>query len=159
MITKIKIPKTLNADGTPRKKYTTKKMIIAKNRKNGQKKAWDTRRALYPETNGYKPQKVEDAPKVQPKEEVKVDVEPEPNQEEEVDYEGRVLTAELAQRLTNLDDFLCSVPGVKFDREEFIREALTTAVETVLQGVAVHCHGEEELTKKLKGMMEFVEGA
>ena len=158
--------KTLNADGTPRKKYTTKKMIIKKNRKNGQKKAWDTRRALYPETNGYKPQQVEVSPevskhlgRVQPKEEVKVDVEPEPNQEEEVDYEGRVLTAELAQRLTNLDDFLCSVPGVKFDREEFIREALTTAVETVLQGVAVHCHGEEELTKKLKGMMEFVEEA
>ena len=56
--------KTLNADGTPRKKYTTKKMIMKKNRKNGQKKAWDTRRALYPETNGYKPQQVEDAPKI-----------------------------------------------------------------------------------------------
>ena len=147
--------KTLNADGTPRKKYTTKKMIMKKNRKNGQKKAWDTRRALYPETNGYKPQQVEVSPKVQlPK-----DVEPEPNQEEEVDYEGRVLTAELAQKLTNLDDFLSSVPGVKFDREEFIREALTTAVDTVIEGVVVIVTGKEELTKKLKGMMEFVEEA
>ena len=78
---------TLNKDGSTRKKYTTKKMIMKKNRKNGQKKAWDTRRALYPETNGYKPQHVEVPPKVaehlgkvQPKEEVKVDVKPTPNE-------------------------------------------------------------------------------
>ena len=45
----------LNADGTPRKKYVSKKMRMAKNRKIAQKKAWVTRRALYPETNGYKP--------------------------------------------------------------------------------------------------------
>ena len=144
--------KTLNADGTPRKKYTTRKMIMKKNRKNGQKKAWDTRRALYPETNGYKPMQVEDAPKVQPKEEVKVDVKPTPN-------EVNVLTAELAEKLTNLDDFLSSVPGVEFDREEFIREALTTAVDTVIEGVVVIVTGKEALTKKLKGMMEFVEEA
>jgi hypothetical protein len=55
----------LNTDGTPRKKYTTKKMIMAKNRKSGQKKAWDTRRSLYPETNGYKPKMVEDKPKME----------------------------------------------------------------------------------------------
>ena len=152
--------KTLNADGTPRKKYTTKKMIIKKNRKNGQKKAWDTRRALYPETNGYKPQQVEDKPKVELKgdkfreynEEVEVDVKPTPN-------EVNVLTAELAEKLSNLDDFLNSVPGVEFDREEFIREALTTAVDTVIEGVVVIVTGKEELTKKLKGMMEFVEEA
>ena len=152
MITKIKIPKKLNADGTPRKKYTTRKMIMKKNRKNGQKKAWDTRRALYPETNGYKPEQVEVSPKVQPKEEVKVDVKPTPN-------EVNVLTAELAEKLSNLDDFLSSVPGVEFDREEFIREALTTAVDTVIEGVVVIVTGKEELTKKLKGMMEFVEEA
>ena len=146
---------TLNKDGSTRKKYTTKKMIMKKNRKNGQKKAWDTRRALYPETNGYKPQQVEVSPKVQlPK-----DVEPEPNQEEEVDYEGRVLTAELAQKLAELDEFLNSVPGVKFDREIFIRDAITTAVELVLTSVAVVCHGQEELTKKLQGMKEFMEDA
>ena len=147
--------KTLNADGTPRKKYTTKKMIIKKNRKNGQKKAWDTRRALYPETNGYKPMQVEDAPKVQPKEEVKVDVASAPKQEDEVN----VLTADLANRLANLDEFLNSVPGVEFDREEFIREALTTAVDTIIEGVVVIVTGKEALTKKLKGMMEFVEEA
>ena len=28
----------LNADGTPRKKYVSKKMKLARNRKNGQKK-------------------------------------------------------------------------------------------------------------------------
>ena len=157
--------KTLNADGTPRKKYTTKKMIIAKNRKNGQKKAWDTRRALYPETNGYKPEQVEGTPKGDKfreyEEEVKVNEKP--VQEElapkEDDEQVDVLTAELAEKLNNFDAFLSSVPGVEFNREEFIREALTTAVETVLQGVAVICHGEEELTKKLEGMIRFVEEA
>ena len=152
---------TLNTNGKPRKKYTTKKMIIKKNRKNGQKKAWDTRRALYPETNGYKPQQVEDAPKVQPKEEVKVDydrdsnVEPAPKQEEG----GDILADELAEKLANLDDFLSSVPGVEFNRDVFIREALTTAVDTVIEGVVVIVTGKEALTKKLKGMMEFVEEA
>jgi hypothetical protein len=163
--------KTLNADGTPRKKYTTKKMIMKKNRKNGQKKAWDTRRALYPETNGYKPEQVEDAPKGDKfrgyNEEVVMKEQPIPKKEEEVPSESvpskpddeDVLTDELVQKLSNLETFLNSIPGVEFDREKFVREATTTAVETVLQGVAVVCHGEEELTKKLKGMMEFVEGS
>ena len=152
---------TLNKDGSTRKKYTTKRMIMKKNRKNGQKKAWDTRRALYPETNGYKPQQVEDVPKGDKfrgyNEEVKVDVEPVP--EEEVDYEGKILTAELAEKLSNLDDFLNAVPGVEFNREEFIRKAITIAVDTVIEGVVVIVTGKEELTKKLKGMMEFVEEA
>ena len=155
--------KTLNADGTPRKKYTTKKMIIAKNRKNGQKKAWDTRSALYPETNGYKPEQVEGKPKGdmfrEYEEEVKVNEkpvqeEPAPKEESRVGFVRYDL-----KKLSDLDDFLNSIPGVEFNREEFIREALTTAVETVLQGVAVVCHGQEELSKKLKSMMEFVEAA
>ena len=50
----------LKADGTPRKKYVSKKMRMAKNRKIAQKKAWATRRALYPETNGYKPTMVQE---------------------------------------------------------------------------------------------------
>ena len=50
----------LNADGTPRKKYVSKKMRLAKNRRNAQKKAWATRRALYPETNGFKPTMVQE---------------------------------------------------------------------------------------------------
>lgn len=146
--------KTLNADGTPRKKYTTKKMIMAKNRKNGQKKAWDTRRALYPETNGFKPKMVEVPPnitkhlgKVQPKNE-----KPIPKEESRVGFVRYDL-----EKLSKLDGFLNSIPGVKFDRDKFISETLTNAVETVLRGVTVVCHGQEELTKKLKDMMEFVE--
>jgi hypothetical protein len=137
---------TLNADGTPRKKYTTKKMIMAKNRKNGQKKAWDTRRALYPETNGFKPKMVEDTSKVQPKNE-----KPIPKEEGRVGFVRYDL-----ELLSKLDDFLNSIPGVKFDRDKFISEVLTNSVETVLRGVTVVCHGQEELTKKLKNMMEFV---
>ncbi len=126
---------TLNADGTPRKKYTTKKMIMAKNRKIGQKKAWDTRRALYPETNGFKPKMVEDKPKLvedKPKlelhktTETKVDVEPEIRVNES--------TVEIVKSLANLDEFLNSIPGVEFDREKFIAEALTTAVATIVSG-------------------------
>ena len=175
----IKIPpRSDEVSSKPRKKYMTKarkeearQKEIKKNRFKGQQKAWDTRRALYPETNGYKPQQVEDKPKVELKgdkfreyneEDVHphskkvdtdlMDVKPTPN-------EVNVLTAELAEKLTNLDDFLNSVPGVEFDREEFIREALTTAVDTVIEGVVVIVTGKEELTKKLKGMMEFVEEA
>ena len=144
---------TLNKDGSTRKKYTTKKMIMKKNRKSGQKKAWDTRRALYPETNGYKPEQVEvEATKMPMSAPIKkVDV----PEEKKV---GRV-TDELAERINNLDNFLNSIPGVEFNRDEFIHETLTTAVNTILSRVAVVCHGEEELMKQLKGMMEFVEEA
>ena len=166
--------KTLNADGTPRKKYTTKKMIMKKNRKNGQKKAWDTRKALYPETNGYKPKQVDveatrmpmsapikkvDVPEVQPEKKEEVDVPSESVPSKSDDKKEDVLTAELAEKLANLDDFLNAVPGVEFNREEFIREALTIAVDTVIEGVVVIVTGKEALTKKLKGMMEFVEEA
>ena len=152
--------KTLNKDGSTRKKYTTKNMITAKNRKNGQKKAWDKRRELYPETNGYKPKMVDAKPT--PKgdkfrgyeEEVKVNEKPIPKEESRVGFVRYDL-----KKLSDLDDFLNSIPGIEFDRDVFISEALTTAVETVLQGVAVVCHGQEELSKKLKSMMEFVEAA
>ena len=153
---------TLNADGAPRKKYTTKKMIMKKNRKNGQKKAWDTRKALYPETNGYKPKQVEVEATKMPmsapiKKELRVDV----PEEKKV---SRV-TDELAgglnflERIDNLDDFLNSIPGVKFDRDEFVSVALETAVDTIFSGVAVVVTGEEKLIKRLKGMMEFMEDA
>jgi len=150
---------TLKTDGTPRKKYTTKKMIMKKNRKNGQKKAWDTRKALYPETNGYKPKQVEfEATKMPMSAPIKkVDV----PEEKKV---GRV-TDELAgglnflERIDNLDDFLNSIPGVKFDRDEFVSVALETAVDTIFSGVAVVVTGEEKLIKRLKGMMEFMEDA
>jgi hypothetical protein len=120
---------TLNTDGTPRKKYTTKKMIMAKNRKIGQKKAWDTRRALYPETNGFKPKMVEGKPKLElhtTPTEIKVDVEPEIRVNES--------TVEIVKSLANLDEFLNSIPGVEFDREKFIAEALSTAVATIVSG-------------------------
>ena len=142
---------TLNTDGKPRKKYTTKKMIMKKNRKNGQKKAWDTRRALYPETNGYKPKQVEfEATKMPMSAPIKkVDV----PEEKKV---SRV-TDELAERIANLDDFLNSIPGVEFNRDEFISVALETAVDTIFSGVGVVVTGEEKIINRLKGMMEFIE--
>ena len=141
---------TLNTDGKPRKKYTTKKMIMKKNRKNGQKKAWDTRKALYPETNGYKPKQVEfEATKMPMSAPIKkVDV----PEEKKV---SRV-TDELAERIDNLDDFLNSIPGVEFNRDEFISVALETAVDTIFSGVGVVVTGEEKIINRLKGMMEFV---
>ena len=148
---------TLNKDGSTRKKYTTKKMIMKKNRKNGQKKAWDKRRSLYPETNGYKPAMVDEEVKA-----TRMPMEAPIKKEdvpEERDYETDIITAELAQKLAELDEFLNSVPGVKFDREIFIRDAITTAVELVLTSVAVVCHGQEEFTKKMQGMKEFMEDA
>ena len=148
---------TLNKDGSTRKKYTTKKMIMKKNRKNGHKKAWDKRRSLYPETNGYKPAMVDEEVKA-----TRMPMEAPIKKEdvpEERDYETDIITAELAQKLAELDEFLNSVPGVKFDREIFIRDAITTAVELVLTSVAVVCHGQEELTKKMQGMKEFMEDA
>jgi len=147
---------TLNADGAPRKKYTTKKMIMKKNRKNGQKKAWDTRKAMYPETNGYKPKQVEVEATKMPmsapiKKELRVDV----PEEKKV---SRV-TDELAERIDNLDEFLNSIPGVQFNRDEFISVALETAVDTIFSGVGVVVTGEEKIIKRLKGMMEFMEDA
>jgi hypothetical protein len=175
----IKIPQRSDEVlSTPKKKYMTKARLeearqkkIKKNRFKGQQKAWDTRRGLYPETNGYKPIQVEDTPKVEPEKKVEVDVPSEsvpkghprvtqgsPNPSK-LKVRGKVVdvsSAELAEKLDNLDEFLNSVPGVKFNREEFIRDALTEAIQTLLSGIAVTVTGEKELTKKLKGMMEFV---
>jgi len=152
-----------------RGKYMTKARVedkkqkeIKKNRLKSHKKAWDTRKALYPETNGYKPKMdLSESRRIgeergqehlsKTKEEVTVDV----PEEKKV---GRV-TDELAERIDNLDNFLNSIPGVGFNRDEFIHETLTIAVNTILSRVAVVCHGEEELMKQLKGMMEFVEEA
>ena len=94
----------LKADGTPRKKYVSKKMRLARIRKNGQKKAWETRKALYPETNGFKPKPpagleiikeivdkvVEIGPQPEPEDEytaiTKEEVEAEEQELEEVSY-------------------------------------------------------------------------
>jgi hypothetical protein len=164
---------TLNTNGTPRKKYTTKKMIMKKNRKNGQKKAWDTRKALYPETNGYKPKQVEfeatKMPMSAPIKKVKdseVDVPKEsesvPSKSDPKEVDNKMTTKltgglNFLERIDNLDDFLNSIPGVEFNRDEFVSVALETAVDTIFSGVAVVVTGEEKLIKRLKGMMEFME--
>jgi len=165
----IKIPpRSDEVSSKPRKKYMTKARVeearqkeIKKNRFKGQQKAWDTRRALYPETNGYKPMQVEDKPKGQPKEDSEVDVPSEsvPSKQKESEVVVDVLADELAKKLDNLDDFFSSIPGVLFNRDIFIREALITAVDTVIEGVVVVVTGKEKLTRKLKDMMEFVEEA
>jgi hypothetical protein len=100
---------------------------------------------------------VEDKPKVQPKKDSEVDVPSESAPSKPENEE--VVVDELAKKLDNLDDFFSSIPGVLFNRDIFIREALITAVDTVIEGVVVVVTGKEKLTRKLKDMMEFVEEA
>jgi len=100
----IKIPpRSDEVSSKPRKKYMTKARVeearqkeMKKNRFKGQQKAWDTRRDLYPETNGYKPMQVEDKPKVQPKKDSEVDVPSEsvPSKPKDEEVVVDVMTAE-----------------------------------------------------------------
>ena len=112
---------TLNKDGSPRKKRVTKQMIVAKNRANGQKKAWAKRKELYPETNGYKPEMVAERNKVKA-------VEP-ASSNNNVEY---FFSAELSQAIGQLENFLNGIPGNNFDRHEFISNAIITAVNDAL---------------------------
>ena len=112
---------TLNKDGSPRKKRVTKQMIIAKNRANGQKKAWAKRKDLYPETNGYKPEIVAERNKAKA-------VEP-TSSNNNVEY---FFSAELSQAIGQLENFLNGIPGNNFDRHEFISNAIITAVNDAL---------------------------
>ena len=112
---------TLNKDGSPRKKRVTKQMIIAKNRANGQKKAWAKRKELYPETNGYKPEMVAERNKAKA-------VEP-TSSNNNVEY---FFSAELSQAIGQLENFLNNIPGNNFDRHEFISNAIITAVNDAL---------------------------
>tara|TARA_Y100000593_G_scaffold32321_1_gene63678 strand:+ start:393 stop:770 length:378 start_codon:yes stop_codon:yes gene_type:complete len=112
---------TLNKDGSPRKKRVTKQMIIAKNRANGQKKAWAKRKELYPETNGYKPEMVAERKKAKA-------VEP-TSSNNNVEY---FFSAELSQAIGQLENFLNGIPGNNFDRHEFISNAIITAVNDAL---------------------------
>lgn len=112
---------TLNKDGSPRKKRVTKQMIIAKNRANGQKKAWAKRKELYPETNGYKPEMVAERNKAKA-------VEP-TSSNNNVEY---FFSAELSQAIGQLENFLNGIPGNNFDRHEFISNAIITAVNDAL---------------------------
>ena len=112
---------TLNKDGSPRKKRVTKQMIVAKNRANGQKKAWAKRKELYPETNGYKPEMVAERNKAKA-------VEP-TSSNNNVEY---FFSAELSQAIGQLENFLNNIPGNNFDRHEFISNAIITAVNDAL---------------------------
>ena len=112
---------TLNKDGSPRKKRVTKQMIIAKNRANGQKKAWAKRKELYPETNGYKPEMVAERKKAKA-------VEP-TSSNNNVEY---FFSAELSQAIGQLENFLNNIPGNNYDRHEFISNAIITAVNDAL---------------------------
>ena len=113
--------RTLNKDGSPRKKRVTKQMIVAKNRANGQKKAWAKRKELYPETNGYKPEMVAERNKAKA-------VEP-TSSNNNVEY---FFSAELSQAIGQLENFLNNIPGNNFDRHEFISNAIITAVNDAL---------------------------
>ena len=113
--------RTLNKDGSPRKKRVTKQMIVAKNRANGQKKAWAKRKELYPETNGYKPEMVAERNKAKA-------VEP-TSSNNNVEY---FFSAELSQAIGQLENFLNGIPGNNFDRHEFISNAIITAVNDAL---------------------------
>ena len=111
---------TLNKDGSPRKKRVTKQMIIAKNRANGQKKAWAKRKELYPETNGYKPEMVAEKKKAKAVE---------ATSSNNVEY---FFSAELSQAIGQLENFLNGIPGNNFDRHEFISNAIITAINDAL---------------------------
>jgi len=146
-----------------------KQKEIKKNRLKSHKKAWDTRKTLYPETNGYKPKMdlsesrrtgEERGQKHLSKTEGEVTVDALIKRvDEKVIPLTLYIGTEVAVKLADLDNFLNSISGVEFNKEKFISEAITNAVDTILSRVAVICHGEEEITKKLKGMMEFVEEA
>lgn len=110
--------RTLNKDGSPRKKTITKKMQIAKNRANGQKKAWATRKALYPETNGYKPEMVDEKVKVSaPVSSVK---------------EENSWPPEIMAKLMELSEFLNNIPGNHFDSHAFVCNAIMDAINDAL---------------------------
>ena len=113
---------TLNKDGTPRKKRVTKQMIMAKNRKNGQKKAWQTRKERYPETNGYKPEMVDTDVKI---------ITPVPIVKEEQTIESS-FTPDVLEKLIQLEDFLNNIPGNNFNRDQFIADAIINAVNEAL---------------------------
>ena len=110
--------RTYNKDGSPRKKRVTKQMIVAKNRANGQKKAWATRKERYPETNGYKPQMVDtDVVVSAPASSVK---------------EENSWPPEIMEKLMQLEEFLNNIPGNHFDSHAFVCNAIMDAINDAL---------------------------
>tara|TARA_B100001123_G_scaffold129373_1_gene150289 strand:- start:982 stop:1383 length:402 start_codon:yes stop_codon:yes gene_type:complete len=127
---------TLNKDGTPRKKRITKQMIMAKNRKNGQKKAWATRKERYPETNGFKPQMVDADLEKSMNQGLKVSAPVSTVKAEPVESS---LTPDVLEKLIQLEDFLNDIPGNNFNRDQFIANAIINAINSALaiQGVTL----------------------
>ena len=117
---------TLNKDGTPRKKRITKQMIMARNRKNGQKKAWQTRKERYPETNGYKPEMVDTALEKSMNQGLKVSV-PVSSVKEENSW-----PPEIMDKLMQLEEFLNNIPGNHFDSHAFVCNAIMDAINDAL---------------------------
>ena len=110
--------RTYNKDGSPRKKRVTKQMIVAKNRANGQKKAWATRKERYPETNGYKPEMVDtDVVVSAPASSVK---------------EENSWPPEIMEKLMQLEEFLNNIPGNHFDSHAFVCNASMDAINDAL---------------------------
>lgn len=110
--------RTYNKDGSPRKKRVTKQMIVAKNRANGQKKAWATRKERYPETNGYKPEMVDtDVVVSAPVSSVK---------------EENSWPPEIMEKLMQLEEFLNNIPGNHFDSHAFVCNAIMDAINDAL---------------------------
>ena len=110
--------RTFNKDGSPRKKRVTKQMIVAKNRANGQKKAWATRKERYPETNGYKPEMVDtDVVVSAPVSSVK---------------EENSWPPEIMEKLMQLEEFLNNIPGNHFDSHAFVCNAIMDAINDAL---------------------------
>ena len=110
--------RTLNKDGSPRKKTVTKKMLVAKNRANGQKKAWATRKERYPETNGFKPEMVDT--------DVKVSA-PVSSVKEENSWPPGIM-----EKLMQLEEFLNNIPGNHFDSHAFVCNAIMDAINDAL---------------------------
>ena len=110
--------RTYNKDGSPRKKRVTKQMIVAKNRANGQKKAWATRKERYPETNGFKPEMVDtDVVVSAPASSVK---------------EENSWPPEIMEKLMQLEEFLNNIPGNHFDSHAFVCNAIMDAINDAL---------------------------
>lgn len=128
--------RTYNKDGSPRKKTVTKKMQMAKNRANGQKKAWATRKARYPETNGFKPQMVDADLEKSMNQGLKVSA---PISTVKAEPIESLLTPDVLEKLIQLEDFLNDIPGNNFNRDQFIANAIINAINSALaiQGVTL----------------------
>jgi len=152
----------LNADGRPRKKYVSKKMRMANNRKVAQKKAWVTRRALYPETNGYKPSPPAGLEIIDEIVDAVVALEPEP-EHEKIIKEGKSGVAEMLRGMVfDLEKKLDAADAVnrnlnaiikKYQEEVDTLKNKETAPSKLLSGEAHRLRDREvELEEQVKDL-------